>query len=483
MKRARALLLYILLAAGFAAKAQPTDTADSKPLEKYPYVVVIGEKQPFELSDSAFYRISRKVIFPVNKYLIPENSAFRKEVERELMPYMNDSHHVLDRIVLRGAASPEGPYKWNEFLAEHRAQALYDLIKENSIFPLDSCNTRVEEPEDYIYLLLLMKERGDKDYAAVEAIVNQWVSKDQARLKEELQSYRRGRLWKRLLSAYFPELRAARVVLVFKKFHDFSMEKPLEPERSDLAVAEEVLAPPKSIPRLLLPEPKLSRPRRELLAIKTNLLYDFAYMPGYNRFCPIPNVAIEFFPLHGHFTFGASFDCPWWQDYDAHKYFQVRNYQLEARYYFRSGDVRKVGYDKGAAFKGWYLQAYGHLGLYDLCFDADRGWRGEGWGAGLGVGYVLPISKNQHWRLEFGAQVGYFQTDYDPYQWLCPVDPLTDGKLYYYKWTGKAEDFKERQYRFRWFGPTRIGITLSYDLLYRKRDHRGASFRSRERVR
>ena len=87
-------------------------------------------------------------------------------------------------------------------------------------------------------------------------------------------------------------------------------------------------------------------PRRELLSVKTNVLFDFAYIPaGYDRFCPIPNIAVEYYPLHGHFTFGASLDFPWWKDYDAHKYMEVRNYQVEGRYYFESGDIsrRPVG--------------------------------------------------------------------------------------------------------------------------------------------
>ena len=65
-------------------------------------------------------------------------------------------------------------------------------------------------------------------------------------------------------------------------------------------------------------------------------------------------------------------------------------------------------------------------------------------------------------------QAGWFFTDYDPYQWLCPVDPDSDQQLYYYKWYGDAKDFKKRQHRYSWLGPTRLEITLSYDLFYRK---------------
>ena len=63
-----------------------------------------------------------------------------------------------------------------------------------------------------------------------------------------------------------------------------------------------------------------------------------------------------------------------------------------------------------------YLQGYGNIGLFGVCFDADRGWVGEGAGAGVGIGYVTQLSKNGHWRLEFGLQAGFFRCKYDPYQ-------------------------------------------------------------------
>ena len=224
-------------------------------------------------------------------------------------------------------------------------------------------------------------------------------------------------------------------------------------------------------------------PRREMLAVKTNLLFYGVYMPGYNCWCPIPNIAVEYYPKHGHFTYGASFDCPWWQDYDAHKYFQVRNYQVEARYYLKTNEANEA---KGSqkpnkpAYAGFYLQGYAHLGLFGICFDANRGWVGEGAGGGIGLGYVTPISKKGHWRLEFGLQAGFFRCKYDPYQYENPIDPTYHDDLYYYKWTLEPELFKKRQYRWNWIGPTRIGITLSYDLLYRRQHKRGVSFKATE---
>ena len=129
---------------------------------------------------------------------------------------------------------------------------------------------------------------------------------------------------------------------------------------------------------------------------------------------------------------------------------------------------------------GFYLQAYTHLAVFGICFDADRGWVGEGIGAGVGAGYVLPLSSSGRWKLELGLQVGFFRCKYDPYQFENPVNPAYRDGLYYYKWTRRPELFKKRQYRWNWIGPTRIGVTLTYDLLYRRIQKKGVSLKSEE---
>jgi hypothetical protein len=71
---------------------------------------------------------------------------------------------------------------------------------------------------------------------------------------------------------------------------------------------------------------------------------------------------------------------------------------------------------------------------------------------------------------------------YDPFQFENPVNPNYRDHLYYYKWTGKPADFRRRQYRFTWLGPTRVGITLGYDLLYLRWKKKGVSFKKWEKV-
>jgi len=419
-------------------------------------------------TDSIFIYGSRPIEFVVDKININDND--RKWITDTLIPRLQ----VLGEkgiIIGRAAASPEGPTPNNRRLAQGRRASVDALL---GSYGIGTDRIRYDVvAEDYPQLRTLMWLARDERYNTVDSIIQRHEGYPQ-QLKSSLKRHDGGKLWQYLLRQYFPELRAVRIMAIDKALVDIDTEAHRELPSFDIIAYK---APPvrndiswQTLPNLPLTirEPQRA-PRRELLSVKTNVLFDFAYMPGYDRFCPIPNVAVEYYPLHGHFTYGASFDGPWWQNYDDHKYFQLRNYQLHTRYYLRSGDIALRRPDEGAAFKGLYFSAYAHAFIYNICFDANRGWEGEGVGAGLGIGYVLPISKKEHWRLEFGLQAGYFYTPYDPYQWLCPVDPTTDTRQYYYKWYGKAADFKKRQHRYSWFGPTRVEITLSYDLLKRKR--------------
>ena len=443
--------------------------------DRYPFIRIVPPNSELApVTDEEFFNTSARVIFPVNKFVLPKNDSLLRLLSGTIFPRINSDDLRLKKLLFRGAASPEGPLRWNRTLGNNRMNALYRFVRQHiSTASADTLSQRDVDVEDYRTLCIMMRQAGDRDYSQVQALCDVYLAKDDLpTLKRKLMQVHQGRLWHRLLRTYYPKLRSARFVMILER-----PELSMPPQHIEASGLPYVLP---SLPSVRpIPVPSLVH-RRELLSVKTNVLLDLAYMPGYNRWCPIPNVAVEYYPLHGHFTFGASFDCPWWQDYEGHKYFQVRNYQLESRYYFRSGDIRRNFPGQGAAFRGFYVQAYAHVALYGIMFDADNGWMGEGLGGGIGAGYVLPLSRDGHWRLEFQAQAGYFFTGYDPFQYENPVNPNYRDHLYYYKWTQKPALFKKRQYRFSWLGPTRVGITLSYDLLYRRVAKKGVSFRNWE---
>lgn len=487
------LILAIVLFYVFSASALKGQDGLSS---LFPYVFLLSDSidVPLPISDEDFYTRSQGVIFPVNKYSIPENNAWLRELKTKVEPWAREQGLELKYVELRGAASPEGSLEWNTTLANNRSASLRDTLR--SIFDVNYdliSPTTPQHPEDYSALSYQMRKKNDPDLALVEGIVKQHDG-DRVALKKEMQSVNGGKLWKRVLKEYFPSIRAAKVVLYFKhKYINENIDVDVLDSISSTPEEPAINATDTPITSLDIYPTSDWRLRRELLSVKTNLLFDVAYMPfGYNDFCPIPNVAIEYYPLHGHFTYGAMFDCPWWKgNITNHKYFQVRNYTVETRYYFRSGDVDKRGVGNGAAFKGIYLSAYANAALYAIGWsdkkDANvtgildgHGWMGEGAGAGLGVGYVMPLGKNEHWRLELSALFGFFWTKYDPYVYGCPVENVKDG-LYYYDFKGDADLFRKREYRLTWVGPTRVGITISYDLLYRHNKKHRASFRACEK--
>ena len=469
-----------------SALPKATLAADSIFYGHYPFIRFIDAQEDatlVRLSDKDFLDKAGKVVFKVSSYDTYTNDTLLHLLKKEIFPRIKQDSLRLRRIIVRGASSPDGPVPGNRMLGRRRSETLTLFLRAHLSVPVDEENLSTEVvTEDYGLLLVMMERAGDPAAGIVRSLCEKHVPRyEYTILKNKLKLLQGGTLWRHLLKDYFPELRAARVVLVFDK-----PEVPAQPEKTETPEITEIPETPEVDVPVDVPvdvNVPVRVPRRELMSIKTNLLLYGFYLPGgYNRWCPIPNVALEYYPKHGHFTYGASIDFPWWRSYYEYKFFQVRNYQLEARYYFRSGDIRKRIPGQGAAFRGWYLQGYFGAGLFNICFDKDSGYEGEYLGGGIGAGYVLPLTKKGHWRLEFQLQAGVVYGKYDPYQWENLINPAVHDKLYYYRWTGAAEDFKLRQYRFSWIGPTRVGITLTYDLLYKRVKKKGVSFRPSEMV-
>lgn len=483
MQRRIVILLIVLLKisfTGFGATRTESDSVqyDSAFYSKYKYIRFVNEGDTVRVSDDDFFDNSARMVFRVNKYNMKDVVSFPSEIKDTVIPQLRRDSLSLMKVVLRGAASPEGPYRFNQFLGNKRAGTLLDFLSGELGQPVDEDMLFSQNDiEDYRSLCTMMRRANDPDYELVQRLVYTYLPVGKyALLKTKLRQAQGGRLWYRLFREYYPQLRAARFMLFFKA--------PSKPE----PVIEDTIPVPveiDTVPEVPVPEPfsPVDLSRREFLSVKTNLLFYGVYMPGgYDRMCPIPNIAVEYYPLHGHFTFGASLDMPWWKDRGRHKYFEIRNWQLEARYYLRSGSIEKNIPGYGAAFRGWYLQGYVHTGIFEIGFNRDKGWKGEGFGAGIGAGYVMPLTRKGHWRLEFGVQVGWMTCKYDPFQFENLINLNYHDELYYYRWRGKAADFKKRQYRFTWFGPTRVGVTLTYDLLYRRIAKKGVSFYSKETI-
>ncbi|MCQ2146180.1 MAG: DUF3575 domain-containing protein [Bacteroidales bacterium] len=429
----------------------------------YPFIIIVNGTTPLEnldMTDDLFNELATGIQFKVNKTdLLPE-SEFFKIFENTIAPLLRDDNYVIQQMFIRGAASPEGPYLNNQRLGKGRTEALLNYIKKAtaSTKPSDSVETFTSSvTEDYARLVDLMEDASDKDTERVRALFES-CSWDEKQCKELLGKEDNGVLWNRLLKEYFPALRSARVVFVFRQA-GLSMGL----EKIDLPAG--VYAVQQSEPvKIKVPEvtPVVnglpSFERRHLLAFRTNLVRDLFYMPRFG-FAPSVDAQLEYYPLSGHYTANASFTWSNHRHWDDHKFFQVRDAQLELRRYFK-GD---------GSFTGLYLGLYGEGVVYGIGLGPDTGWEGEGWGAGLDLGYVIPLNRKGNLRLEFNISGGYLGSVYDPYVFGNPVTGSTEDGLYYYNYLGSSKNFIKRNHLLTWFGPTNVGINLTYDILYRKR--------------
>ena len=443
-----------------SALAQKLDGMSYRQLPNFPFVFVSDSivTTPPVISDSLFDSIARGVRFQVNSTELPPTDPFIRLYNDTLVPWLKRHNLILRGVLVKGAASPEGPYDNNVRLSRGRTKRLIDFLSCHLDQPITPSSGNAKcVTEDYAYLVTLMGRAGDAEYQQVKAIWEGCKGNEQL-CKQRLMALNGGTTWKRLLKTYFPTLRQSRMVMWYMR----NPERMPIPQQYSLTTTPEMWVVPGIAERLPLTTqsdtiaPK-AYTRRHLIAIRTNLLHDALYVPQFG-FAPGGNVQFEYFPLKGHYTFNAGFTFHNHRHWDTHKFFQMRDVQLELRRYFKGG----------GQFVGTYVGGYLEGTKYGIGFSPTKGWEGEGGGAGLSLGHTMRLNRKGSLRLELSMSLGAFITRYDPYVYGNPVSGVTDG-WYYYDYLGNESQFKKRNHQFTWIGPTNAGLHLTYDIIYRKR--------------
>lgn len=148
--------------------------------------------------------------FPVNQITInPDyrnNSAELKKIQQTIEAVKNDPYATITSLSIKGYASPEGTYKGNAYLAENRAKALLDYVKEH--YDLSGVELTVDfEPEDWEGLEAAVEKGNLPDKEELLAIIRADEPADWDVREWKLKSLNGGSSYKILLRDVYPSLR------------------------------------------------------------------------------------------------------------------------------------------------------------------------------------------------------------------------------------------------------------------------------------
>ena len=325
-----------------------------------------------------------------------------------------------------GSASPEGSYQINQKLSTKRISALEKYIGNQIEIP-DSLIVHDPEyiPWNYLREQVLSSDMADKqeviDILALDPILVKYQGNrliDHRILK--LQSLKGGKVWQNLFRSYFMQMRNATVIFTYRRDPDMIVNDV----PSHTGYAQTSLQDPK-LATHSYPE-TVKEPRGHYLFLSTNLLCLGA---------AVANAAIET-EISKHLTVSVPVYYSALDYFKPTLKFRTLAIQPELRYWFNE---EKIGFYTGA-----------HLGVaqFNVAFDGevryqDKDGDSPTYGAGLSIGYRVPLSRNQKWNLDFYVGAGVYQFEYDRFH------NVPNGKLI-------------GSYEKTYFGLDNASISLTY---------------------
>lgn len=337
----------------------------------------------------------------------------------------------IDSIIVVSQSSPEGPYERNMRLSQRRAATMRHAIEDRHPELKDLLQVH-PDGESWLQLRDCVESDTLMSTSTKAEVLDIIDAEEDIAIKKKRMS--KLPVYSYLYETYYPRIRNSVFCIVY---YNLPLQMSSMPAAVDVPSLADTIAP---IAMVYRPE----RPREPVLNVRTNLLYDMG---------TVLNVGIEYYPRNPRWSLVGHYTFPWWSNDKYYYYLQILDWDLEVRYYL----------NRNSFHDGWYVAPYVHCNLYDIGFDAERGWQGEGRGCGISLGHAFRVGDSQRWKVECFLRVGLYQTLFDPYH---ASDPF-NGK-YYYDWSWAPEFFVPRNHRMLWLGPTGAGVTLSYDLFKRK---------------
>ncbi len=401
------------------------------------------------------------VYFPLSETTIRPEYMGNEANIAVLREMLSDPKRVPSRVVIEGAASPEGPVSINERLGATRAKVLVDFLTSEFPYLKDRIVVR-SVAEDWAGLRACILANGTLGSAEKEELIGIIDSNNSPARKEAL--LKASTSYPVVEKECLPYIRYARIGNI--EFEAPAVTEPADTTPKDttpkdtvttvvpadttsapVAVDTTDLFPARDTLEAVAPVdttakvnpyeggivPAFPAPakgyRNMIAAVKTNLLYDA--VTGLN-------VEVEV-PIANRFSVAWEDVFPWWET--GNKYcFQLWEMGAEARFWFKPWET--VGTEK---LRGWFVGPYVMSGKYDFQYDKSLNYQGELWSVGATAGYAMPIGKKKRVNLEFSLSMGYMKTHFrhylptDSYDKLIH-DPAGDGSFYnIFKYPTKAK--------------------------------------------
>lgn len=392
---------------------------------------------------SVDFRVNSTVIDPNyhnNAEALERIDSLYRKLER-------DTTYEIVSVGFYGTASPEGSTEINYRLSRNRMLALEKMVRER----IDIPEGIIIEDEHYIGwdhlidLVVADTEMPMRD-EVLKILNTEYPSTwgPNGRMVDgritELRKLDNGRVWNLMLKRHFVHMRNAWVIIVTvrKVAEEEEAAKLLEQEAEEEELEGGSLAMPEPEPEPI-PEPEPEpEPAPEpverigLISFKTNALEVAGLIANIGAEVRIaPKMS---FDVIGHYS-----------PYDYFKFdrkIRVFAIQPELRYWFGNPLVKGHFVGLHVPVTGFNVQLGDHR--YQ---DPNR----AAWGVGLSYGYALPLGKNTGWGVEFTVGLGYMNIVYDVYEGVF------NGKYL-------------RTETMNYWGPTRLGIDISYRIDYKKKN-------------
>ncbi|MFR9650628.1 MAG: DUF3575 domain-containing protein [Rikenellaceae bacterium] len=363
--------------------------------------------------------IGVKILFPYDEAVI--DSTYMDNRERLQIIDSLLSVGSFSKIEFKAQSSPEGPYRYNERLSEHRRQSIERYFR--SSYPqIDSAKWSfiavAEDWEEFRQQLV-----DDESLPNSEEILAVVDSDREPDAKEWLlRTMEDGKSWRYIKESILPTQRYGATVL---------FTPSIMPLAQEVSFLDEL-----TIPLLQFDNVTPKRSPKTIVAIKTNMLLDAL---------SIVNLAVEV-PIGNRWSVVGEVVYPWWRSWSSDFTMQIESYHGELKYWLGDREKRE-------RLQGWSVGVYGGWGRYDVQPFGDSGVQGSFTDFGVEIGFAHSIARNLH--LEYNLGLGYLSTSYDRYNMVDQTEEYGDIKVIPYPWMNNS---------LKSIFPTRCGISLVWTI-------------------